>query len=173
LAIDYGYGVQLGPIAMEHAEQLREWRNDPRVRDWCRQCGLISELDQEAWVKAQNADPTIEMFTINAEKVGLSGVCGLTSIDMLNRRAEFSLYVGPNKQGNGTGEKALRTLCRFGFEELGLECIWGESFEGNPATSIFEHVGFKHEGTRRNFYFKKGKFINANLYSILREEFKA
>ena len=111
------------------------------------------------------------MFGIYDSNKRLLGVCGLTSIDLINRRAEFSLYIEPRQHGNSYGKKALKTLCKFGFEDLGLNSIWGESFEGNHAASIFESLGFKHEGLRRAFYFKKGKFIGANLYSLLKSEF--
>jgi ribosomal-protein-alanine N-acetyltransferase len=94
------------------------------------------------------------------------GVCGLTSMDLINRRAEFSLYIGPEFQGQGFGKNALKTLLAHGFRNYGLNRIWGESFEGNPAIAMFESLGFEPEGIRKEFYFKGGKFIDAYLFSI-------
>jgi len=167
--INYGFDVSLDTISAEHAERLREWRNNPKVRNWCRQVGLISQLDQEKWIKAQNDDPIIRMFVI--EHFGeIVGVCGLTSIDQQNRRAEFSLYIAPDRMARGISTLALKTLCKFGFLELGLNIIWGESFDGNHAIKVFEKIGFKFEGTRRDFYFKNGKFLDAHLYSLKASE---
>jgi RimJ/RimL family protein N-acetyltransferase len=100
------------------------------------------------------------------------GICGLTSIDWINRRAEFSLYIGPEYQGSGFGEHALRLLCRHGFQTLNLNCIWGEVFESNPALAMFQRVGFKECGRRRQFYFRDGKYIDAILVDVMRNEWK-
>lgn len=101
---------------------------------------------------------------------GPTGVCGLTSIDRVNQRAEFSLYIAPGDQGQGVGEKALKTLCKHGFNNLNLNSIWGESYVGNPAIHMFEKIGFKPEGKRRQHYFRDGKFIDAHIFSLLRSE---
>lgn len=170
--INFGFGVTLDAICPEMDETLREWRNDPNVRNWCRQVGLISPRDQERWMITQNDDKSMQMFAIHEPTTSnLVGVCGLTSIDLISRRAEFSLYIGTNKQGFGFGQMALKTLCKFGFDELGLNSIWGESFQGNPAMTMFKRIGFKEEGVRRQFYFKNGRFLDAHLFSILRSEF--
>lgn len=168
--IDFGYGVSLGPLDVEHAPKIRDWRNDRRIWKWCRQHDLISDLSQHAWFKAQSADPTIKMYMIYGEKGQAAGVCGFTSIDYLNRRAEFSLYIAPDFQEDGLGKKALKTLFGHGFLNLGFNSIWGETFDGNLAGPMFQRMGMKHEGTRRDFYFRNGRFIDAHLYSLLRAE---
>jgi len=156
---------------------LRNYRNMYPIRRWCRQMGLISEPQQYGWYQMINEDSSIEMFCIRVDdedegKVTLPvGVCGLTSISGLHRRAEFSLYIAPAFQRKGYAKKALKMLLKFGFDELGLNVIWGESFEGNPATKMFESLGMIHEGTRHQFYYKEGQFIDANLYSITSKEF--
>lgn len=169
--IDYGFGVSLGPVDRAHLERMRAWRNDPRIFSWCRQNGQISDLDQERWFEKQNSDPSIRMFLIYGESQTLPiGVCGLTSIDLVNRRAEFSLYIAPDKQQMGFGRAALKTLLHWGFKMLGLNIIWGETYEGNPARSLFESLGFKYEGTRREFYYRDGKFTDAHLLSLRSDE---
>lgn len=170
--INYNFGVGLDAIGPELLDDLREWRNDPRIRNWCRQTGLISPRDQERWYLWQNDDKNTQMFSIIEQgKQDVVGVCGLTSIDYICRRAEFSLYIAPKFQGFKLGYCALKTLVKYGFNDLGLNSIWGESFDGNSAMNMFVQVGFKHEGTRREFYYKNGKFLDAQLFSILRHEF--
>jgi Acetyltransferases, including N-acetylases of ribosomal proteins len=132
---------------------------------------LISDLDQKQWFEKQNNDPHTHMYTVWC-KANRVGAAGLTSHDFQNRRAEFSLYIDPEKQENGIGTAALKTLLNHGFKNLNLHSIWGETFEDNKAMKMFESLGFKQEGVRRDFYFKKGKYINAYLYSILEDEWK-
>lgn len=166
----------LGPLDSVYMAQAREWRNDPRIYKTCRQHDLIADYDQCEWYERQRKDPSVKMYAImysgydSGKFDALVGVCGLTSIDYVNSRAEFSLYVGPNHQGNGIGANALKTLLKHGFDNLNLHLIWGETFDGNPAARTFEKLGFKHEGTRREFYFKNGRYIDAHLYSVKRDE---
>ena len=170
--IDFGYGISLGPLDSYHQEKIRAWRNDERVWKWCRQYDVIDDRSQEAWFKRQSEDSSIKMWAVmNGDD--MVGVAGLTSIDWVNRRAEFSLYIDPQVHRKGFGAMALRTLLRHGFYNLGLNSIWGETFQDNPAVHMFERVGLKKEGTRRDFYFRAGRFIDCYLYSMLRSEFDA
>lgn len=161
--------VELKALDSSHIDLAREWRNNPAINQWCRQYSPISDRQQEVWFKRQSDDSSINMFSIYDEYTFI-GVCGLTSIDMVNRRAEFSLYVAPSYQGGGFGKAALKDLVAYGFCALGLNQIYGEVFDGNPAMGMFESVGFTKDGTRRQFYYRNGKFIDSILISLTREE---
>lgn len=170
--IDYGLGVTLRAIDEIPLEILREWRNDYRIWRYCRQNDIISKFRQNEWKEKIIGDPSIQMYSIfDCNNQGI-GVCGLTGLDLVNRHAEFSLYIAPTFQGQGNGKNALKTLISHGFNTYGLEVIWGESFDHNPATKIFTDIEMKQEGTRRHFYFREGGFIDAHLFSILRSEWE-
>lgn len=167
------FSLELGPLDRAYMEKIRSWRNDYAIWRWTRQCDFISDVAQEAWFERQAKDPSVKMYIIKTNFEGETkpvGVCGLTSIDQLNRRAEFSLYIAPAFQKRGLGERALRILIQHAFTNLNLRQVWGETFDGNPAAKMFERIGFKKDGTRRKFYFKDGKMHDAHLYSILAEE---
>lgn len=172
--INTGRGIALGTIEPEHADKLQAWRNNQEIWKWCRQNDLISGRDQTKWIERQNDDASIKMYSIVDVNPGYTpkpvGVCGLTSIEMGSRRAEFSLYIAPEYQKMGCGKKALSTLLDHAFNDLGLNLVWGESFEGNHAMKLFKEIGFTEEGMRRQFYFKGGRFINAHLFSMLASE---
>lgn len=168
--IDYKYKVRLDRIKKSDLTFLRDARNDSSIRHWCRQHDLISDLDQERWYERQNQDPTISMYSILDLDGHLCGVCGLTSIDHIIRRAEFSLYIFPKCQKKGYGEVALKTLFNHGFLELNLNQIYGETFKGNPALSLFEKLGMSKDGLRRDFYYKDGKYVDSILISLMRTE---
>ncbi len=168
--------IGLAPLDSTDMALIRSWRNDYQIWKWCRQNDLISDAEQTRWFESQSKDPTIKMYKImmaSDKDSGPIGVCGFTSIDLYNRRAEFSLYVAPRAQKNGFGRVALSLLLDHGFKNLGLNLIWGESFDQNPATQLFDKLGFVKEGTRRQFYFRDGKLIDAHLYSLTSEEWNA
>ncbi len=170
--ISFGFGsVTLMPLDSDETtiKKTLEWRNNPKVYQWCRQRTVISNQEHLRWFDSQSKDPSIQMFAIYG-KQDFVGVCGLTSIDKSNQNAEFSLYINPGLHSCGFGTDALKTLLKHGFNDLNLNMIWGETFDGNPAAKVFDKIGMKLDGTRRQFYFKKGKFIDAHLYSMLRSE---
>lgn len=167
--IDFKRGVQLEPICRRDLEMIRGWRNDPAIWKWCRQNDVIADIDQEKWFERQASDPTVKMYLIRGHGEAV-GVCGLTSIDLWNHRAEFSLYIQPKEMKKHYGKKSLETLLHHAFSNLGLHLVWGETFAENPARKLFVQLGFKHDGERIDFYFKDGRYISAGLYSITREE---
>lgn len=171
--MDYGYGIVLQRLEAipDSMEKTFAWRNDPRIYTWTRQYDLLTRDGHVKWFEQQQCDPTMRMYGC-LRKGEFVGVCGLTSIDPHNQRAEFSLYIGPEHQGKDYGKAALLSLVRHGFQTLNLNCIWGETFDGNPAAKMFEEVGFVKEGTRRAFYFRDGKFIDCHLYSAVRGEWQ-
>lgn len=169
--IGYGFGVELARLenVIGAEERTFKWRNDPRIFRWTRQNDLLTLANHRAWFQSQQTDPSMRMYAVLQHGLQV-GVCGLTSIDLLNRRAEFSLYIDPECHGHGLGRAALATLMCHGFSCLGLEVIWGETFDGNPAAKMFERLGMKKEGTRRAFYYRHGASISAHLYSLLSSE---
>ena len=168
--IKYFQGVSLDTIDAYMLERMRNWRNDPRIWQYCRQHDLIPEGDHRDWFERQRKDPTIRMYAVLDTEGRPSGVCGLTELDMLNRRAEFSLYIDPDRQGKGLGKKALQTLLTHGFKNLGLNKIWGEVFDGNPAMTMFTELGMHYAGKLVDHYFRDGKFINAHRVEMTRDE---
>lgn len=161
--------ITLEPLDKHVALHARSWRNDPTMYKWFRQVGPISDVEQERWFEKQSLDPTVRMFGIGVGDYAV-GVCGLTSVDLINRRAEMSMYLNPEESGKGYGKAAFTALFNFGFDSLGLHQIWAECFDGNPVIPLLEKLGCKRDGVRRDFYWKEGKFIDAHLVSILRSE---
>ncbi len=168
--------ISLAPLDSTDAALCRSWRNHWEVWRWCRQTDMISDVEQGRWFQAQALDPTIRMYKVQGgtEKASAPvGVCGLTSIHPVHRTAEFSLYIAPEAQKRGLGSKALELLFDHGFSNLGLNMIWGESFADNPAMRLFARLGMHMDGTRRQAYWKDGRFIDCHLYSITAEDWNA
>lgn len=162
--------ISLRRIERSDLKLLFRMRNDKDVWQWCRQFAPLHWERHDAWYEWQAKDPHTEMFIIDRGTVPV-GACGLTSIDYVNRRAEFSLYIGKDHQGKGLGKDALIELFKFGFSSLGLNRIYGETFAENPAIKLFEGLGMEKEGDRRDYYFRDGRFIDAHLYSISATDF--
>lgn len=168
-----------------HSRQM-DWRNDLRIRQWTRQCELLTPYNHERWLKSLDGNETVKMFGVCVnwrsevpiagkffrKEPEIVGCAGLTSIRSPHRTAEFSLFIAPEHQRKGYGKEALQELLRYGFRTMDLRVIYGESFDGNPAWKMFQRLGFKEEGLLRARYYKFGKVVDCTAFSMLREEFE-
>lgn len=172
--INYKYNnYRFGLLKKEHLSSLKDWRN--AQVDVLRQVKILSDFDQQKWWRIIKRDKTQSLFAITENKKFI-GYCGLTNIDFRHKRAEVSFLVNPIRAKNkAVYEKdfwaVLYILCSHGFKKLGLNKIFTDTFEFRENhIKIIEKFGFKKEAKLRNHYFKRGKFYNSIIHSILREE---
>jgi RimJ/RimL family protein N-acetyltransferase len=173
--INYNYGVSLDTI--DKASEARTWRNERGYNQYFRQVGLITEMQQEDWLlKIQNTE-TVKMYAIMINRNCSEyfngdfciGVCGLTSIDWINRKAEISCYTEDWVYENE--KAALQTITAHGFNDLNLNRLYTETFETHTLhLKILPEIGFKEEGRLRQAYYKDGKYIDSIIHSILRSD---
>lgn len=96
----------------------------------------------------------------------------LNQIDDENRSASFRIALGSSEHfGKGLGTEATRLIVDFGFRQLNLHRIELEVFDFNPrAQHVYEKVGFKKEGVKRDVLLWDGKYQSAIVMSILEDE---
>jgi RimJ/RimL family protein N-acetyltransferase len=170
--IDFGYGVTLNALRGDNLNVYLNCRNHPDIRKWCRQYDVISMRDHIKWYESLDGRKDVSMYELVNYSGTFVGVCGLTSIDRVNSRAEFSLYIKPDQQRKGYAKAGIKTLFSHGFLSHNLNVIWGETFEGNPALKMFLDLGMALEGTRHEFYYRDGHYIDCSLVSLSKREFK-
>jgi RimJ/RimL family protein N-acetyltransferase len=103
------------------------------------------------------------------------GTIGLFAIDRDNGNAGIGISIGDRSLwGQGLGTDAMFALLDFGFGQLRLERLWLDVYDYNArARRSYEKCGFVLEGTQRNAVFKRGRFHDVHLMSILSEEWAA
>jgi ribosomal-protein-alanine N-acetyltransferase len=90
---------------------------------------------------------------------------------MQHHHAELGYWIGVPYWGNGYATEAAHAVVRHGFEEVKLNRIFATHFKGNKASgNVLRKLGMRHEGCMRQHVSKWGKFIDVELYSILRDE---
>ena len=99
------------------------------------------------------------------------GRCGLIHVDWKNRLAECAILIGDkNERGKGYGADAMKTLCRFAFEEMGMNKLTVRVFAFNRAAiRCYEKCGFEQEGLLKKEYFREGKFHDVVVMGLLKE----
>jgi UDP-4-amino-4,6-dideoxy-N-acetyl-beta-L-altrosamine N-acetyltransferase len=170
-----GKKTVLTAVKRDSLEQLMNWRNEPELRKYFREYREINEHMQQSWYENRVLkDPNQVNFEIR-EKEGneLIGHCGLYYIDWVSRHAEFGIYVGDqNYRNGGYGSDSLRTLIKYGFQDLNLNKIWCEVYANNNALGVYERLGFVLEGVQRQHYFNEGKYWDSRILSLLKTEWE-
>ncbi|MEX1022272.1 MAG: GNAT family protein, partial [Dehalococcoidia bacterium] len=78
----------------------------------------------------------------------------------------------PAYRGAGYGTEAMRLACRFAFQEMGLQRIELGTFDFNTrALRSYERLGFAIEGRQRRAVYLGGRYYDAIVMGLLREEF--
>lgn len=102
----------------------------------------------------------------------LIGGIGL-AVDEQHQHAELGYWLGISYWGNGYATEAARAMLHYGFEALGLQRIFALHFAHNPASGrILEKLGMRHEGCQREHILKWERFVDIELYGILRKEWE-
>jgi len=101
----------------------------------------------------------------------LVGTIGFWRLDKANHRAEIGYALHPSFQKQGIMSEAVRTVVKYGFEKMQLHSIVADINPGNePSRQLLLKTGFKKEAYfRENFYFN-GKFLDSEIYALLRTD---
>lgn len=70
---------------------------------------------------------------------------------VLDEATLFNIAILPNYQGCGFGKLLLGKLI-FQLKEKGVQTLWLEVRESNPARFLYEKVGFNEVDIRKNYY---------------------
>ena len=131
-----------------------------------------TESDAKAFL-ALVQDPSRLWLAISLRDDGRQiGGIGLT-VDEKHQHAELGYWIGVAHWGKGYATEAARAMLRYGFENLGLHRIFASHFRHNPSSGrILRKLGMRHEGCQREHLRKWDKFVDSELYGILRQEWQ-
>ncbi len=167
-------GIELRMLEPWHADELLALvdRNRERLREWL------------PWVDGtKSADDTLKFVRDSLKRHAETGevVAGIWARGKLagtiglhirgEARAMIGYWLGEEFEGKGLMTLACRAMVDHAFRRLGAERV--EIFaEPRNARSraIPKRLGFKREGTLRHVAKLNGRFIDHEVYSLLREE---
>lgn len=89
-----------------------------------------------------------------------------------HRHARLNYWLGRSYWNRGYATEAVRAVLLYGFERLDLNRIYAPHFSGNDASGcVLRKVGMTYEGRMREHYQRFGRFVDLELYGMLRQEF--
>ncbi|MFR4161302.1 MAG: GNAT family N-acetyltransferase [Paraclostridium sordellii] len=169
-----GEKVILRAIEEEDLDILKEMINDDNIESLVGGWSFpVSDFQQKQWFTSLANKTNNLRLIIDAEDVGVVGMCSITNIDWKNRVAECNIKIcnRPEFRNKGIGRRAYEALIRYAFEELQIHRLEANVLENNLASNnLHKTCGWKKEGIKREAIFKKGKYHNINIYSLLNSE---
>ena len=102
----------------------------------------------------------------------VGNVC-LTSINLINRTAEIGIVIGENVRNKGIGTKVLNIVMQHGFNRLNLQRLWlGTSSLNIGMQKAALKAGMKLEGSLKNALFTNGKYVDDQIYGIIKYRYE-
>jgi RimJ/RimL family protein N-acetyltransferase len=139
----------------------------------------MSTVDEENWFEAMTrrdqSEKTLVIEVRDGEGWKMIGNCGVFGIDPVNRLAELGIMLGEKDEWNkGYGTETMVLLLRHCFDTLNLNRAFLQVYaENKRAKRSYEKAGFVEEGCLRESVYKRGKYDDMIIMSVLRSEWIA
>ncbi|MHA1109678.1 MAG: GNAT family N-acetyltransferase [Promethearchaeota archaeon] len=169
-----GKRIKLVALDSKNVPSFVKWFNDAEILQFLSNYRPVTQEGEEQWVKDMgNAKNTIVFSIVVIAEEKLIGNCSI-DMDWRNRVGSMGIVIGEKDyHSKGYGTEAMNLAVQYGFEELNLNRMELEVYSHNPrAQKCYIEVGFKEEGRRRSAIFKNGKYNDAIVMGILKEEWK-
>lgn len=90
------------------------------------------------------------------------------------QRAELGYWIGAPYWGKGYATESARAVVAYGFETLKFHRIYASHFQGNNVSgNVLRKLGMSHEGCQRGHILKAGKFLDSELFGLLRSDWES
>jgi ribosomal-protein-alanine N-acetyltransferase len=129
----------------------------------------------EAWITNQHqsfeAGAAVHFAITLARDQAVIGSIGL-EISQAHGHARLGYWLGLPYWNRGYGTEAVKAVLAYGFAQLNLHRIYSPHFLGNNASGrVLQKAGMTYEGRMREHYLRFGRFVDLELYGMLRQDF--
>jgi len=159
-------------IEEKDLEWSRQLHNDPDVLYMLTDTTIIGERQQKNWFEDLSKSSKSKRLVLeyDGQRIGL---VRLDDIDFINRSICVGLDIDKSYRGKGHGNNGFRLVMEYCFHELNMHRLWLLVAEFNTvAYNLYKELGFREEGRQRERLFRKSKYYDYIMMSILRGEFK-
>lgn len=170
-----GRKLRLAEYEPALAPLLTEWLNDPSYWGPFYNVWTSTESQWEAELaKDSDAYQRVSFVIRDCEDdrpLGTIGFFTPFSLSLLHRAFEIWYQVHPGERRRGVAHQAAAILVDHLFSSQPVERIQATVARGNDAScAVLEKVGMQREGTLRDLFFLRGRFVDMHMYSIVRSD---
>ena len=164
-----GPKLRLDVLNRDDCQTVREWRN--KNLEGLRTPFPLTEEQQDVFYDEVVCDRSMPLryWAVRDDADRFVGMVGLTDLDWYAGSGEVSLITDPTCRGRGIGSGAFEMLLREAFDSLGLQTVWGECYECNPAIGFWHKMVAKYDGYVTKLPRRKrwgGKLWDSMYFSI-------
>ena len=176
MSVIYGERMRLRAAEREDVKRFCVWVNDPDVTRYLSLYLPMSTVDEENWFNAMTqrsqSEKTLVIEMRDGDGWKMIGNCGVLDIDPVNRSGELGIMLGEKDEWDkGYGTEAMLLLVCHCFETLNLNRAYLRVYAENlRAKRSYEKAGFVEEGRLREAVYKRGKYDDVIVMSILHSE---
>jgi [ribosomal protein S5]-alanine N-acetyltransferase len=151
------------------------WYNDQEVNLWSSAAWPINTMLSEEEVEerffvTQRESKRFTILNKNQEPIGTTG---FREVNIPARSGVLFIVIGEKEYwGQGYGTDALKLLLDYLFLQWNFHRVSLDTWDGNHrALRAYEKLGFQIEGRLREARFVMGKYHDAILLGLLRDEY--
>lgn len=164
------------PARIGDAQDLFEYSKDPEVARhvlWEAHKSVHQTRQYVRFLLRQYRMCAPSSFVIELRQTGkVIGTIGFMWVQPENRSAEVGYSLSRAYWNQGLMSEALAAVVEFGFQSLHLNRVEAQHESDNPASGrVMEHVGMRREGHLRQRLYNKGRFVDVDLYAVLKQDF--
>jgi len=167
-----GKAVNLRVMEKEDLPLFAEWINKPEFIGEYNPLRQISRTEiEKGFEKSSLEQGEFIIEKKDGSKIGY--MWHFTSVHPAVKLLEIGYFLVPSERGKGYCTEAVNIMVDYLFLSKDIIRIQAHTELRNIASQkVLEKVGFEKEGTIRKSIFNRGEWRDANLYSILKEEWK-
>jgi len=150
--------VELRYTIPEDAEPLRLWLEEPGIlRGFPMQDPPEVEDSVKHWIGFSKYKSSLTA-TIDGKPVGLATLC-LMPYRKLAHQCLVSIIVSKEVRNQGVGTLLMNNLIHLAKDYFGIEVLYLEVYEGNPAISLYRRFGFREVGFQKHFMKEESEYV--------------
>jgi RimJ/RimL family protein N-acetyltransferase len=162
--------VRLEPLDEQWRDDVADLVDDPEVLRFTRVPDPPPQEYARSWISkyaAGRAEGTREGFAAVDDSGRFVGL-GLATIDRAASQLELGYIVARAARGQGVATQILHLLTQWAFQELQAQrVLLIVNVENHASQRVAERCGYRREGVMRSIQLKRGKRIDATLWSRL------
>ena len=143
-------GLELRYTIAEDGEYLKQWLSDPSVAGAFPMMNTTEVEDAvRHWIAFARYKSSLTAL-LHGQPVGIATLC-LMPYKKLMHQCLLSIAMSAECRGQGIGTMLMNKLLHLGRSYFGIEVIYLEVYDGNPAIALYRRFGFKEVGHQRHF----------------------
>jgi ribosomal-protein-alanine N-acetyltransferase len=172
----HGPTLTLRLPAPDDAPELLELAGDAEVTRWFSWGPYTSVEQPAAYIERlpgqRDRGEQLDLLIVHREH-GPAGITGLSEFSWRDRRAIVGTWFGRRFWGTGANRESKALVAHLAFAVIGLHRLGSYSNpENERSTRALLGVGFRHEGVLRHWHRHGERWLDVNVFGMLRDEWR-